>query len=238
MSEHNPLTTVFRTRATTALLRTIRDKRTSQRGYAEASDRLCRLLAEEALASIDDDKVDSLVETPCGLARMSGGRHVDTSKICVVDIMRSGAVVMEAVRALAPDAKTAKILIQRDEETASPVLIYSKLPPGLSECNGVILCDPMLATGGSASAAIDVLKNAGVREENILFANIVCCPDGLRRIAERAPKVRIITTTVDEGLDERKFIIPGLGDFGDRYFGTSGYSDGLWGEPSTTQPAL
>ncbi|KAJ8612141.1 hypothetical protein CTAYLR_002453 [Chrysophaeum taylorii] len=228
--EQNPRASLFSTRGTTALLRIVRDKRTPQKEYASAADRLCHLLAEEALASIVSDDEVSDVETPCGRARMSGGRHVDTSNMCVVDIMRSGAILMEAVRKLAPDIKTAKILIQRDEATALPCLMYSKLPPNIADYHHVLLCDPMLATGGSACAAIDVLKLAGVAPEKILFANVISCPEGLRRVAEHAQEVRILTTAVDDHLDERKFIIPGLGDFGDRYYGTSGYQEGHWGE--------
>jgi uracil phosphoribosyltransferase len=118
-----------------------------------------------------------------------------------------------------PDSKTAKILIQRDEETAEPKLFYSKLPSDIADCH-VMLCDPMLATGGSALTAIDVLKKAGVKEENILFLNVVSVPEGLKILAEKAPGVTIVTAALDSHLNPQKFIIPGLGDFGDRYYGT------------------
>merc|ERR1719230_1422080 len=146
------------------------------------------------------------------------------NNICGVDIVRSGGILLEAVRKVAPDSKTAKILIQRDEETALPKLFYSKLPPNVAELS-VILCDPMLATGGSALTAIDVLKEAGVKEESILFINVVSCPEGLKALAEKAPGVRILTAGVDAGLNEKFFIVPGLGDFGDRYYGTFGYKE-------------
>ncbi|KAJ8602963.1 hypothetical protein CTAYLR_001567 [Chrysophaeum taylorii] len=120
--EQNPRASLFSTRGTTALLRIVRDKRTPQKEYASAD----HLLAEEALASIVSDDEVSDVETPCGRARMSGGRHVDTSNVCVVDIMRSGAILMEAVRKLAPDIKTAKIQIHRDEATALQWPLYFK----------------------------------------------------------------------------------------------------------------
>merc|ERR1712151_490951 len=93
----------------------------------------------------------------------------------------------------------------------------------------VILCDPMLATGGSALSAIDVLKEAGVKEENILFLNVLSCPEGLAAMAAKAPGVRVVTAALDPGLDAHKFITPGLGDYGDRYYGTSGYKEGTWG---------
>lgn len=218
--------TVFSTKATTALLRVVRDKRTAQRAYVEAADRLCHLLAEEALASIAPVTAET-IETPCGPFEATL-KFSDPSKLCLVDIMRSGAILKESVRRLAPEAKTAKILIQRDEETALPVLMYSKLPPEIHTYD-VILCDPMCATGGSAVAAIEVLKKAGVDEKRVLFANIVSCPEGLRRVLAAAPDINILTTAIDAGLNDRKFIVPGLGDFGDRYYGTSGYLEGLWG---------
>jgi len=161
-----------------------------------------------------------------------------------------------------PELKTAKILIQRDEATALPQLYYSKLPDGIEKLQ-VLLCDPMLGTGGSALAAIEVLKKAGVKEENILFINVagwsfqsivdfflpnfpqvfvkimylkgiatnqvVSCPEGLKALANNAPDVRILTCALDSHLNEAKFIVPGVGDFGDRYYGTTGYAEGLWG---------
>ena len=164
-----------------------------------------------------------------------------------------------------PELKTAKILIRRDEATALPQLYYSKLPDGIEKLQ-VLLCDPMLGTGGSALTAIEVLKKAGVKEENILFINVavyqrwsfqsivdfflpnfpqvfvkimclkgiatnqvVSCPEGLKALAMNAPDVRILTCALDSHLNEVKFIVPGVGDFGDRYYGTTGYAEGLWG---------
>jgi len=229
ITDLNAKARLFETRSTTALLRQVRWKGTGQQAFARAADRLCRLLAEEALASITEFSEIAPVETPCGVADMAAGQFpLDESKVVVVDVMRSGAILMEAVRRLAPAAKTAKILIQRDETTALPRLMYSKLPPNIETC-AVLLCDPMLATGGSSLTAIRVLRDAGVDERSILFANIVACPEGLRRLAADAPGVRILTTAVDAGLNDRAFIVPGLGDFGDRYFGTAGYDEGLWG---------
>jgi len=230
---YNSKARLFVTRSTTALLRILRSKETGQERFACVADRLCRILAEEALASLDDDSEDTSVETPCGLCIVKGGRFLsDEADVVIVDIMRSGAILMEAARRLAPSAKTAKILIQRNETTAEPLLLYSKLPPNINHCE-ILLCDPMLATGGSACAAIDVLKRAGVDEKKILFVNIVTCPEGLRRLAQHAPHVRIITTAIDPYLNENFFIVPGLGDFGDRYFGTFGYAEGLWGSTAS-----
>merc|ERR1719382_434418 len=205
------------------LLSVVRDKATSQAQYVTYADRLMNILAEEGLARLATERT---VTTPCGTC--AGLMPSASHEICLVDIVRSGGILLEAVRKLAPDAKTAKILIQRDEETALPKLFYSKLPPNVGDLN-VILCDPMLATGGSALMAIDVLKEAGVKEEQILFLNVVSCPEGLKALAAKAPGVRILTSALDASLNEMKFIVPGLGDFGDRYYGTSGYKEGLWG---------
>jgi uracil phosphoribosyltransferase len=193
--------------------------------YVAASDRLMNILAEEGLARLAC-VVPTTVETPCG--SFEGLLPPPSDRVCAVDIVRSGGILLEAVRKVCPDSKTAKILIQRDEETALPKLFYSNLPPNITDLS-VVLCDPMLATGGSALMAIKVLTDAGVREQDILFINVVSCPEGLRALAEKAPGVRVLTAAVDEGLNEQKFIVPGLGDYGDRYYGTFGYAEGLWG---------
>jgi uracil phosphoribosyltransferase len=222
-TEHNPKAEVLVSPGITMLLTVIRDKVTSQKDYVNASDRLMRILAEEGLARLATEKT---VTTPCGT--YAGLCPFPSHMICCVDIVRSGGILLEAVRQVCPDSKTAKILIQRDEETAMPKLFYSKLPPNISEL-AVVLCDPMLATGGSALMAISVLKEAGVKEENILFLNVISCPEGLKALAEKAPGVRTITTGLDTHLNEQKYIVPGVGDFGDRYYGTFGYIEGLWG---------
>jgi len=207
------------------LMSIIRDKRTCQAEYVRAADRLMAILAEEGIARLPCVK-PQVIETPCG--PFNGVTAPDGHAICAVDIVRSGGILLEAVRKVLPDLKTAKILIQRDEETALPQLYYSKLPDGI-ETMHVVLCDPMLATGGSALTAIEVLKKAGVKEENILFINVVSCPEGLKAMAKKAPGVRILTCALDSHLNEVKFIVPGLGDFGDRYYGTTGYAQGFWG---------
>ena len=194
--------------------------------YVEAADRLMVILAEEGLARLECVQ-PTTIETPCG--SWSGLSPPPTHQICGVDIVRSGGILLEAVRKVAPDSKTAKILIQRDEATAEPKLFYSKLPPAIGSLH-VILCDPMLATGGSAAMAINVLKEAGVAEDKILFLNVLCAPEGLLRLAKECPGVKIVSAVMDDGLDANKFIVPGLGDFGDRYYGTAGYIEGIWGK--------
>ena len=135
--------------------------------------------------------------------------------------MRSGDILMEAVRLVALGVSCGKILVQRDEEDPEkrPKLFYSKLPPDVMD-KQILLVDPMLATGGSAKMAIQVLIEAGVPEANITFLNVVCCPEGLNALGNSYPKVKVITAAIDPGLNEHKYIVPGLGDFGDRYYGT------------------
>mmetsp|Transcript_82162 Transcript_82162/g.129397 ORF Transcript_82162/g.129397 Transcript_82162/m.129397 type:complete len:230 (+) Transcript_82162:48-737(+) len=223
-SPHNPKAEVLSSPGITMLLSVVRDKKTGQKDYVAAADRLMNILVDEGLARMAKP---CTVTTPCGEAE--GLMPPDTSKICAVDIVRSGGILLEALRRTHADVKTAKILIQRDEETAEPKLFYSKLPPNMDKLD-VVLCDPMLATGGSALMAITELIKAGVKEENIFFWNVLSCPEGLKKLAEKAPGVKILTTACDPGLNEKKFIVPGLGDFGDRYYGTAGYDEGLWGK--------
>jgi uracil phosphoribosyltransferase len=168
VAELNPKAEVLSSAALDMLLSVVRDKATPQKEYVAYCDRLASILAEEGLARL---ATPTKIVTPCG--ELIGLRPLDSQKLACVDIVRSGGIILEAVRKLAPDSKTAKILIQRDEETALPQLFYSKLPPEISELQ-VIMCDPMLGTGGSSLTAINVLKEAGVREENILFLNMLC----------------------------------------------------------------
>lgn len=119
-----------------------------------------------------------------------------------------------------PGASIGQILIQRNEETAIPSHFYSKLPKDIGS-KQILLVDPMLGTGGSASMAITILKKHGVKEENILFLNVIACEEGIAKLATDHSKVKIITSHVDPVLlKDKKYIVPGIGDFGDRYFGT------------------
>lgn len=122
-----------------------------------------------------------------------------------------------ALRGVCRSVRIGKILIQRDEATAEPHLLYAKLPADIHE-RYVLLLDPMLATGGSANMAVRVLRERGVPLERILFVNLLASPEGIQAFEKECPGVKIVTGAIDEGLDEKKFIKPGLGDFGDRYY--------------------
>lgn len=142
--------------------------------------------------------------------------------MCAVSIIRSGDALVESVRECLPGITVGKILIQRNEESKDKEAnyFYSKVPPNINKMD-VILCDPMLATGGSAKAAIEVLvKDYGVATSRILFANMISCPEGLKALEDSYPQVKIVTACVDDCLNDNKYIVPGLGDYGDRFFNT------------------
>lgn len=205
----------LKSRALTVLLTQIRDQNCPLETYISGCDRVCRILAEEGLAALAEEK--TTVMTPCG--RFDGIKPVDPRTCCAVSIVRSGDILLEAVRQVAIGIGVGKILIQRDEETAKPQLFYSKLPKDISK-RKVLLVDPMLATGGSAITAMQVLIEAGCRQEDIIFLNTVAAPEGIKALNAAYPKLRIVTSAIDECLNEKSYIVPGMGDFGDRYYST------------------
>lgn len=136
--------------------------------------------------------------------------------------MRAGESMEKALRECIPNVRIGKILVQRLEDgTAKPQHFYTKYPKDIAQ-RKVILMDPMLATGGSAMMAIRSLEEAGVNRENIVFINMVGAPEGVKALCQAYPEVRTISCVLDTHLNSAKYIIPGLGDFGDRYFGTDG----------------
>jgi len=192
----------------------IRDKTTSREDFIFYSDRLIRLLIEEGLSYLPFR--EKTVITPTDHEY----RGVEwATGLCGVSIVRAGESMEAGLRAVCKSVRIGKILIQRDEQTAEPKLFYVKLPKDIKD-RFVLLLDPMLATGGSAIRAIAVLLDHGVKEENIVFLNLIASPEGISAMHGKYPKVHIVTTEVDVGLNEVKFILPGIGDFGDRYFGT------------------
>jgi len=198
-----------------ALYTIIRDKKTSREDFIFYSNRIIRLLVEEALNLLPVR--DKKVKTPTG-EKFLGAEF--EGKICAVSIIRAGESMEKAVREVCQDIRIGKILIQRNEETAEPILYYSKLQKDISK-RQVLLLDPMLATGGSVCKAIEVLKEKGVKEEKIIFVNLIACPEGIKKVSEEFPNVKIVTGFIDKKLNSKAYILPGLGDFGDRYFGTN-----------------
>lgn len=215
-TEFNPQVVVCQSKALKGLFTKMRDVNTTSAEFVNYSKRAMSILAEEALAEFPSEKV--VVQTPCGPC--DGEKTMDLTKVCAVSIVRSGDALLEVVRSLVPEITVGKILIQRDESHPDKIakLFYSKLPKGKKY---VLLCDPMLATGGSANMALDVLTvKYKIPARNIIFANMICCPEGLKSLKESYPRVKIVTAMVDSHLNKQKFIVPGLGDYGDRYFNT------------------
>lgn len=142
-------------------------------------------------------------------------------KLCGVSIIRSGESMENALRACCKGIKIGKILIHRDGDNGKQ-LIYEKLPKDISERH-VLLLDPVLATGNSANQAIELLIKKGVPESSIIFLNLISAPEGIQCVCNRFPSLKIVTSEIDAKLNEEFRVIPGLGEFGDRYFGTDDY---------------
>ena len=189
----------------------LRDARTTPPAFRRAANRISVLLAAEALRDVPASP--AVVTTPLGPA---DGRIVKTD-VVVVPVLRAGLGMLDAVLELLPSARVGHIGLQRDEATAIASRYYSKLPPEIAE-SFVLMIDPMLATGGSAAAAIDRIKAAGAR--TIRMICIVSAPDGVALLEKQHPDVVIYTPVIDRELNPHKFIVPGLGDFGDRLYGT------------------
>ena len=193
-------------------LATLRDASTSPEVFRRMAIRISLLLAAEATRDVPSHPVS--VQTPLGAAP---GRRVGAG-VVVVPVLRAGLGMLDAVLELLPTARVGHIGLQRDELTAVASQYYSKLPPDLKG-SYVLMIDPMLATGGSAVAALDLLKLAGATEIRMIC--IVAAPEGIALVQQQHPNVHIFTPAVDRGLNAHKFIVPGLGDFGDRLYGTA-----------------
>ncbi|KAG8718846.1 Uracil phosphoribosyltransferase, synthesizes UMP from uracil [Ceratobasidium sp. 395] len=203
-----------------ALYTIIRNKDTSRGDFIFYTDRIIRLLVEEGEHTTQGCLT---VETPTGKCRETYDGVGFEGRICGVSILRAGEAMEAGLREVCRSVRIGKILIQRDEETAKAKLFYSKarvylltdLPEDIAQ-RYVLLLDPMLATGGSAIKAVEVLLEAGVPEERIMFLNLIASPEGIRTFCGKYPALRMITGWIDKGLNEKAYIIPGLGDFGER----------------------
>jgi uracil phosphoribosyltransferase len=193
-------------------LTALRDRTTPPDAFRRLATRISLLLVAEATRDLPTRPVT--VETPLAPAE---GQALAVDLV-IVPVLRAGLGMLEAALTLLPRARVGYIGLQRDELTAVASRYYAKLPPDLGR-SVVLVVDPMLATGGSAVAALDLLRAAGGRQ--IRVVSIVCAPEGVALVEQHYPEVPIYTPTVDRGLDARKFIVPGLGDFGDRLYGTA-----------------
>ncbi|CAI0457582.1 unnamed protein product [Linum tenue] len=191
----------------------IRDREISKHDFVFYSDRLIRLVVEHGLGHLPF--TEKQVVTPTG----SVYTGVDfCKKLCGVSIIRSGESMENALRACCKGIKIGKILIHRDGDNGKQ-LIYEKLPKDISERH-VLLLDPVLATGNSANQAIDLLIQKGVPESHIIFLNLISAPEGIHCVCKRFPSLKIVTSEIDIAINDEFRVIPGLGEFGDRYFGT------------------
>jgi uracil phosphoribosyltransferase len=190
----------------------LRDVATAPPAFRRAATRISLLLAAEALRALPT--VVTTVATPLGPA---DGRVVRTD-VVVVPVLRAGLSMVDAVLQLVPSARVGHIGLQRDETTAVASRYYSKLPPDIGASH-VLMVDPMLATGGSSVAAIDLVKAGGARR--IALVCVIAAPEGVALVQEQHPDVEVYSPVVDRHLNAHKFIVPGLGDFGDRLYGTT-----------------
>ena len=191
----------------------LRDVNTGVKEFREAVGEIAALMCYEATRNLPTKEVE--IQTPVAKATV---RVLAGKKLAIVPILRAGLGMVDSMISLIPSAKVGHIGLFRDPETHEPVKYYCKMPPDISE-RQVFIVDPMLATGGSAIAAIDVLKNEyGCK--SITLMNIIAAPEGIDAVAKAHPDIDIIVTAVDQGLNEHAYIVPGLGDCGDRIFGT------------------
>ena len=190
----------------------LRDRETSTRDFKQLVSEIAMLMAYEATEDLATEPVE--IETP--LERMTG-RQVSGKKLTLVPILRAGLGMVEGIAQLIPSARVGHIGLYRDHDTLKPVDYYFKIPAAEVERDFYVL-DPMLATGGSAVAAVGALKEAGARR--IRFLSVVAAPEGVRRMLNAHHDVRIFTAALDRQLNEQGYILPGLGDAGDRLFGT------------------
>jgi uracil phosphoribosyltransferase len=197
-----------------ALHTVIRDRTARREDFVFYAGRIIRLLMETGLDLLPFEPCE--VETPVG-RKYDGLRF--TSQICGVSIARAGDSMEAGLRAVCPSIRIGKMLIQRDKVTKLPKFYYSNLPNDISRRH-VLLLDPMFATGGTALAAIGLLRDQGVAEDHIVFINFITVPEAITALCQRHPKVKIVTSAIDEGLNENAYMMPGIGDFGDRFFGT------------------
>lgn len=192
-----------------ALLTSLRDRSTPPPLFRLIAKRLALVLCIEATRSLPTGPVE--VDTPIG---RTGGTRL--GPLVAVPILRAGLGMLEAVTELFPDVTVGYLGLERDHATFEPSLYYSRLPP--LEGRSALLLDPMLATGGSATAALGALCDAGPRHVTLL--SVVAAPEGIARVEREHPEIDIVTAAIDTGLDAHAYIVPGLGDFGDRLFGT------------------
>ncbi len=190
----------------------LRNEKTGVKEFREMIGEIAALMCYEATRNLPTEEVE--VQTPVAVAKC---RILSGKTLAIIPILRAGLGMVDAMLSLIPAAKVGHIGLYRDPETHKPVEYYCKLPEDI-ENRQVFVVDPMLATGGSAVAAIDFLKARGCKQ--IVMMNIIGCPEGVKAVMDAHPDVELYVAALDERLNEHAYIIPGLGDAGDRIFGT------------------
>ena len=190
----------------------LRNENTGVKEFRELVSEIAGLMCYEATRNLPTEEVD--VQTPVSVAKC---RMLAGKKLAIVPVLRAGLGMVDSMVDMIPSAKIGHIGLYRDPDTHLPVEYYCKLPEDI-ENRVVFVVDPMLATGGSAIAAIDFLKKRGCR--NIIMMNIIGCPEGVEAVQKAHPDVELYLAAVDERLNSHAYIVPGLGDAGDRIFGT------------------
>ena len=190
----------------------LRDKGTSVKEFRELVSEIAMLMCSEATRDLPLEDVE--IETPVAKATV---KRIAGKKLAIVPILRAGLGMVDGMVSMMPNVKVGHIGLFRDPETLEPVKYYFKMPPDIEE-RDVIVVDPMLATGGSASAAIQFLKDDGVKHIKLMC--IIGAPEGVERMQKDHPDVDIYVAALDDHLNEHGYIVPGLGDAGDRIFGT------------------
>ena len=190
----------------------LRDKKTGTKEFRELIKEIAMILCYEAMKDVELEEVE--ITTP--LTKMKTGK-LNEDKYAFIPILRAGLGMVDGVINVVPNARIGHIGMYRNEETFEPVNYFFKVPGGI-ENREVFLLDPMLATGGSAIDAVSSLKNKGVKK--IKFLCIIAAPEGIKALNKAHPDVEIYCANIDEKLNENKYIVPGLGDAGDRIFGT------------------
>lgn len=190
----------------------LRDKNTGTKEFRELVNEIGMFLCYEAMKDVSLEETE--IQTP--ITKMKIGK-LNEDKFAFVPILRAGMGLLDGVIRVIPNAKIGHIGMYRDEKTFKPVNYFFKVPKDIEE-REVIILDPMLATGGSAIDAIDLLKSKGVKK--MKFLCVIAAPEGIKKVEEKHPDVQIYCAHIDEKLNENKYIVPGLGDAGDRIFGT------------------
>ncbi len=190
----------------------LRERSTSTADFRRLVDELTLLLTYEATKDFPTEQVE--IETP--LERTTVER-ISGKKVAVCPVLRAGVGMLDGVLSLISGARVGFIGLYRDEETLQPVEYFVKLPNDIAERDAIVL-DPMLATGNSTAAAIEIVKKAGAT--SIVVIAIIAAPEGIQRVLDDHPDVRIVVSSIDRGLNEHGFIVPGLGDAGDRLYAT------------------